>query len=70
MSLDKYIRVLLTSLSKKYKITIIELTTTKNEKINKTFRLSYQLLNNEDAYPIKEDFKSKRDLVRWLMCLK
>ena len=68
MNLDKYIRIALLNLSKKYKITIIELTTAKNEKISKTFRVSYQLLNS-DSLPDKKDFKNKRELVGWLMCL-
>lgn len=70
MSLDKCIRILLLTLSGKYKITIIELTIAKDGKISKTFRVSYELLNNQDEFPAKEEFKSKRDLVRWLMCLK
>lgn len=70
MSLDKSIRILLLTLSDKYKITIIELTIAKDGKISKTFRVSYELLNNQDEFPAKEEFKSKRDLVRWLMCLK
>lgn len=69
MNLDKYIRISLMNLSKKYKITIIELTVAKDGNISKTFRVSYELLNNEDTLPIKEEFRSKRDLVRWLMCL-
>ncbi len=69
MNLDKYIRIALIDLSKKYKITIIELTVAKNEKISKTFRVSYELLDNEDDFPAKEEFKNKRELARWLMCL-
>lgn len=69
MNLDKYIRISLMNLSKKYKITIIELTVAKDENVSKTFRVSYELLNNEDTLPMKEEFRSKRDLVRWLMCL-
>lgn len=69
MNLDKYIRISLLNLSKKYKITIIEIITAKKEKISKNFRVSYKLLE-EDAIPLNKEFKNKRDLVRWLMCLR
>ena len=69
MSLDKYIRILLTNLSKIYKITIVELTVAKDGKVNKTFRVSYEKIKDEHDFPSKEEFRSKRELVRWLMCL-
>ena len=69
MNLDKYIRIALMNLSKKYKITIIEITVAKEEKIIKTFRVSYKLLNEQEDFPLNEEFKNKRELVRWLMCL-
>lgn len=69
MSLDKYIRILLTNLSKIYKITIVELTVAKDGKVNKTFRVSYEKIKDEYDFPSKEEFGSKRELVRWLMCL-
>ena len=69
MNLDKYIRIALINLSKKYKITIIELTVAKNEKVSKTFRVSYELLNDKDDFPEKKEFRNKRELARWLMCL-
>lgn len=68
MNLNKYIRMSLINLSNKYKITIIELTVAKEQKISKTYRLSYETIDDKMA-PIKEEFKSKRDLARWLMCL-
>lgn len=69
MSLDKYIRILLTNLSKIYKITIVELTVAKDGKVNKTFRVSYEKIKDEYDFPSKEEFRSKRELARWLMCL-
>lgn len=69
MNLDKYIRIALINLSKKYKITIIELTIAKDEKVSKTFRVSYELLNDEDDFPARKEFRNKRELARWLMCL-
>lgn len=69
MNLDKYIRIALTNLSKKYKITIIELTIAKNQKVSKIFKVSYELFNNKTDIPTRKEFKNKRELVRWLMCL-
>lgn len=70
MNLDKYIRIALTNLSKKYKITIIEITVAKDGKVNKNYSVSYEELNSDEIYPKKEIFKSKRKLVSWLLCLK
>lgn len=69
MSLDKYIRISLINLSKIYKITIVELTVAKNGKISKTYRVSYEKIKDEYDFPSKREFKSKRELVGWLMCL-
>ncbi len=69
MNLDKYIRIALTDLSKKYKITIIELTIAKNQKVSKIFKVSYELFNNKTEISTRKEFKNKRELVRWLMCL-
>lgn len=70
MNLDKYIRVALTNLSNKYKITIVEITVAKEGKIGKNYSVSYEELNSDKVYLQKESFKSKRDLVSWLLCLK
>lgn len=69
VNLDKYIRIALTNLSKKYKITIVEITVAKEERVNKTIRATYVLIANENDYPLSKEFKNKRELVRWLMCL-
>ena len=68
MSLDRCIRILLTTLSKKYKITIIEVTVANDGIVSKSYRVAYVQLEtiNEDI-PSREEFKSKRDLVKWLM---
>ncbi len=70
MNLDKYIRMALTNLSKKYKITIIEITFAKEEKISKNYTVSYEELNSEKINPQKIVFKNKKSLVSWLLCLK
>lgn len=70
MNLDKYIRMALTNLSKKYKITIIEITFAKEEKISKNYTVSYEELNSEKINPQKIVFKNKKTLVSWLLCLK
>lgn len=68
MNLDRCIRILLTTLSKKYKITIIEVTVANDGMVSKSYRVSYVHLEtiNEDI-PSKEEFRSKRELVKWLM---
>lgn len=70
MNLDKYIRVALTNLSNKYKITIVEITVAKEGKIGKNYSVSYEELNSDKVCLNKESFKNKRDLVSWLLCLK
>ncbi len=70
MNLDKYIRIALTNLSNKYKITLIEITVAKDGKVNKNYSVSYEELNSDEIYLKKEIFKSKRELVSWLLCLK
>lgn len=70
MNLDKYIRIALTNLSNKYKITLIEITVAKDGKVNKNYSVSYEELNSDEIYPEKENFNSKRELVSWLLCLK
>lgn len=70
MKLDKYIRMALTNLSKKYKITIVEITFAKEEKISKNYTVSYEELNSEKINPQKIVFKNKKSLVSWLLCLK
>lgn len=70
MNLDKYIRIALTNLSKKYKITIIEITIAKEVKTSKNYSVSYEELHSDEICPEKKVFKSKRELVSWLLCLR
>lgn len=67
MNLDKSIRISLSILSNRYKITILEITVAQDKKINKNFKIICQ--NTKSKKVIRESFKNKRDLVRWLMCL-
>ena len=70
MNLNKFINISLLKLSKKYKITIVEITVAKEEKISRTYSVSYYELEDAEQETIKETFYNKRSLVRWLMCLK
>lgn len=67
MNLDKRIRIILSILSDRYKVTILEITVAKNKKISKSVKITCQSIKSKKV--IRETFKSKRDLVRWLMCL-
>lgn len=68
MNLDKYIRIMLTKLSKKYKVTIVEIIVGKKEKINKSYTVSLERKYRKKLYKTTEKFNSKRQLVSWLMC--
>lgn len=70
MNLNKYIRISLINLSKKYIITIIEITTAKNKKISKLYRVNYKKRYSKKALAQSIEFRSKRELALWLMELK
>lgn len=70
MNLNKFIRIKLTELSKKYDVTLIEIQVAKEEKISKSFRITLKPLYDEDDEEIRESFSSKQKLVSWLLCLK
>lgn len=70
MNLDKYIRIMLTKLSKKYKVTIVEIIVGKNEKLSKNYTVSLERIYRNKLYKTTERFNSKRQLVSWLMCQK
>lgn len=71
MNLDKCIKILLMALSQSYKIKLVEFTIAKNGKLSKTFNVTCEEINTNNKTAVKiEKFKSKRDLVSWLMCLK
>ena len=65
MNLDKYIRMALTNISKKYKITIIEITFAKEEKISKNYTVSYEELNSEKKLlELQDRLKKTQDKVK------
>lgn len=70
MNLDKCIRIMLTKLSKKYKVTIVEITVGKKEKLSKNYTVSLERTYKNELYKTTERFNSKRQLVSWLMCQK
>lgn len=70
MSMDKYIRILLTKLSMKYKVTIVEIMVGKDGKVSKNYSVSFEENKDDELYKHTERFKNKRDLVSWLICQK
>lgn len=70
MNLDKCIRILLTKLSEKYKVTLVEIIVAKKGKISKNYSVSFEENNENELYRHTERFKNKRELVSWLICQK
>lgn len=70
MNLDKCIRILLTKLSEKYKVTLVEIIVAKEGKISKSYSVSFEENNENGLYRHTERFKNKRELVSWLICQK
>ncbi len=70
MNLDKGIRILLTKLSEKYKVTLVEIIVAKKGKISKNYSVSFEENNENELYRHTERFKNKRELVSWLICQK
>lgn len=70
MNLDKCIRMLLTKLSEKYKVTLVEIIVAKEGKISKNYSVSFEENNENELYRHTERFKNKRELVSWLICQK
>nr|DAQ70790.1 MAG TPA: protein of unknown function (DUF3861) [Caudoviricetes sp.] len=70
MNLDKCIRILLTKLSEKYKVTLVEIIVAKEGKISKNYSVSFEENNENELYRHTERFKNKRELVSWLICQK
>jgi len=73
MSLDKYIRIKLLELSRKYEISLIEIQkpTKKGRKkyISKIINFNYRPKKTSPAENKCMTFYSKRNLVEWLVCL-
>ena len=63
--MDKYIRILLIQLSKKYKITIINILTAKDNKTINIYKIIIK--DNKDETRLSKDFYNKRDVVGELM---
>ncbi len=70
MNLDKCIRILLTKLSEKYKVTLVEIIVAKEGKISKSYSVSFEENDENELYRHTERFKNKRELVSWLICQK
>ena len=68
MNTNKYIKMLMINLSRKYSISLIEITTVKRKKIKKSYSFNYKLKKGKTINK-KETFYNKRDLLRWLSCL-
>ena len=64
LNINKCIRIKLTELSSKYDISLIEITSARNEKIGKIYKI---ILKSNDK-TITNEFKNKTSLVSWLVC--
>ena len=67
MNLDKYIRIQLMILSKKYDISVVEVTKTKEDGLSKSYTVNIKE-KQEDSLNRQMHFNNKKDLVSWLMC--
>ena len=56
-------------LSKKYDISLIEISKVKDGIITRTFNFNYCLLDDENAEKNSKRFYNKRELASWLLCL-
>lgn len=73
MNLDKYIRIRLLELSKKYEISLVEIQKPikkgRRKYISKIINFNYR---PKESSPINNEcvtFYNKRDLVSWLLCI-
>lgn len=71
MNIDRTIDVLLIKLSKKYKISIVEVRKYNEEfnRVTKSYTVNYENMRDEYSYNERESFKNKRALASWLSCL-
>lgn len=67
MNLDKYIRIQLMILSKKYDISVVEVTKTKEDGLSKSYTVNIKE-KSEESINKQMHFNNKKDLVSWLMC--
>lgn len=74
MNLDKIIKVKMLELSKKYDISLIEIQKPSELEdktiISKIILFNYKLKNESPSENNKLEFRNKRELVSWLVCLK
>lgn len=68
MNLDKYIRIQLMILSKKYDISVVEVIKGQEDRISKRYTVNYKL-KKEDSINQQMHFSNKKSLVSWLLCL-
>lgn len=68
MNLDKYIRIQLMVLSKKYDISVVEVTKVKDEKFSKSYTVNIKE-KKDDSFNEQMHFGNKKNLVSWLLCL-
>lgn len=64
MNLNKYIRIMLTQISKKQKIQLVTIESGREGKVYKKYNLKLEL--NDDWI----EFKNKKELVKYLMTIK
>lgn len=69
MNLNKCIKILLTKLSQKYDVSLIEIHSVRNGEIKKIYKIILDPADKEQKI-IKESFYSKKQLVSWLLCQK
>lgn len=68
MNINNAIKIKMIQLSKKYNISLVELTTAIDNKLSKTYLFNYKPIKGRGKN-IKMTFHSKRDLASWLICL-
>lgn len=68
MNINNVIKIRMFQLSKKYNISLVELTTVKANKLNKAYLFNYKSIR-KNGKNIKKTFYNKRDLASWLICL-
>lgn len=69
MNLDKFIKMKMIQLNAKYIISLIEVSTVKENRIHKSITFNYRKLNESPTKNRNKRFYNKRELVSWLSCL-
>lgn len=68
MNLDKYIRIQLMILSKKYDISVVEVTKGQEDRVSKSYTVNFKE-KQEGSINQQMHFGNKKNLVSWLLCL-